>query len=351
MENNYLNYTIEDFSSDEYFIDWVLQPTPDTIAFWEAWQQAHPERKITIVQARQVVRLLHAANSSQPGYSEKQLNNALAAIHERIELPAEQYPEKEAVVLPLKRRVLGWQMVAASLTALLLISAFLYYLMLPVSMIEVATGNGEIRKVTLPDQSVVTLSHNSQLRYPAKWEADEPREVHFKGEGFFSVTHQHNNQKFWVNVNKSFKVEVLGTEFNITSRKNREKVVLKSGSIRLTIGSSRQAKENTILMKPGELVEKSDTSKIIIKKAVNPLVYSSWKDKEIVLDNTSLAELSKILQDTYGLSVSIDDESLLTRRYKGTFPSDNINVLIQALSKSFNVSIHKKQNQLIIKSN
>ena len=45
------------------------------------------------------------------------------------------------------------------------------------------------------DGSEATLNGHSSLRYAARWAASKPREVWLDGEGYFSVTHQPNNQR------------------------------------------------------------------------------------------------------------------------------------------------------------
>src|SRR5688572_30432076 len=52
---DYIFYKAEDFITDEYFIQWVKQPSEGADAFWNAWISQHPEKEVVIREARQVI--------------------------------------------------------------------------------------------------------------------------------------------------------------------------------------------------------------------------------------------------------------------------------------------------------
>lgn len=95
-----------------------------------------------------------------------------------------------------------------------------------------ATAYGQTRTLQLADGTRITLNGHSTLRYPAAWTPGRPREVWLDGEGYFAVQHQADNQRFVVHTTAGFHVEVLGTKFTVSRRRDQGRVVL-SGKARV----------------------------------------------------------------------------------------------------------------------
>jgi transmembrane sensor len=204
-----------------------------------------------------------------------------------------------------------------------------------------STSYGKTKELTLPDGSSVYLNSNSSIRYKSNWNADEERIIELDGEAFFKVTHTANHQKFVVKAGK-LDVEVLGTEFNVLSRKTRSFVVLKKGKVKLAV-----AGEKDLIMKPGELVEVS-SSQAVRTLVVNPEKYSSWRNNILTFDATPLKEIARVIEENYDLKISIPSKELASERFTGAIPVDeNIDVLLTMLSKSYQFEI-KKVNDVIV---
>ena len=216
------------------------------------------------------------------------------------------------------------------------------------------TNYGQTRTITLPDQSVVTLNGNSELRYSRVWEAGRPRTVWLNGEAFFTVTHQPHHESFTVQLPNRLAVDVLGTRFNVLARPAQTRIVLNSGHIQLKSG--QWAANQRVDMQPGDLFETSRTvaSKPVLptlRHRVDAAVYASWQTNKLVFDNTSLGEIIRRLEDTYGLHVTLTDPKLLTQRVSGTIPNQNVTVLLDGLSRLFGLTIDRQQDTILIKPN
>ena len=207
-----------------------------------------------------------------------------------------------------------------------------------------STVYGEIATIILPDNSTVVLNGNSEIRY-APGLGQGAREVWIEGEAFFSVKHTHDNRKFVVHSSEELDVEVLGTEFNVYDRPDAVRVVLNSGKVKLNIRNGNE-EPRQIDMRPGELVELHEDLKYE-KRDVNPELYTSWINGKVVLDNTSFREIVVLLEETYGLSVTVPDTTLYNERFSGTVPSENVEALLKALALSFNLSIQENGNNVI----
>src|SRR5690606_4200493 len=119
----------------------------------------------------------------------------------------------------------------------------------------------------------IILNGNSRISYKKRWGMNGVREVILNGEAYFAVSHTVNQQKFIVHTSDGVHVEVLGTEFTVSNRPHKTRVVLNSGTIQLNIKDQQIEEKFTML--PGDLVEFEDSPLNYEKRKVNPEVYSS----------------------------------------------------------------------------
>lgn len=236
--------------------------------------------------------------------------------------------------------------IAVVLLAVIMVSALFYGLFRDRKAVF-STAYGQTLTIKLPDSSVVTLNGNSTLTYKNRWFNNGPREVFLDGEAFFSIKHKEDNQKFIVSTSDQFNVEVLGTEFNVSKRRSGTRVVLNSGRIQLNIKEAEENKQ--VVMNPGDLVEFKGDPVDYIKKEVNPNIYSSWKDKRLILDHTSLREILTMLQENYGLKTKSVDNDLLDQKVSGSMPAYNINMILKNIEATYKVIIFKDNNVIEIK--
>lgn len=45
--------------ADPSFVEWILQPTPQTVVYWRRWQEEHLDQQDILEEARRTVLLLH----------------------------------------------------------------------------------------------------------------------------------------------------------------------------------------------------------------------------------------------------------------------------------------------------
>ena len=251
-----------------------------------------------------------------------------------------------------------WWAVAASVGILAVALSYLTLFWYPNRETEYQTAFGQMRQVTLPDGSLVTLNGNSTVRYKSDWNTNAPREIWLDGEGFFSIKHTENHQKFTVHANNQCDIEVLGTEFNVSGRGQKTKVVLQSGKIRLVVTEQQQTRQ--VMMKPGDLVEirkaaevievaGQEVSSVIQQKMVDPANYVSWKEKQLVFEETSLLEIAGILRETYGMTLVLPEEKYYYEKITGTIPSGNTDELLDALALTLGMRYEKDNNQVKFK--
>jgi ferric-dicitrate binding protein FerR (iron transport regulator) len=101
-------------------------------------------------------------------------------------------------------------------------------------------------------------------------------------------------------------------------------------------------KPKVVSMMPGDYVAFDKKEDKLTKTKVNPEAFSGWRSRKLVFNNTPLTEILGQIEQTYGTKVIITDPGLLDRTFTGTFPNDNLPVLLRTLKKAFQVQIHQK---------
>jgi transmembrane sensor len=81
---------------------------------------------------------------------------------------------------------------------------------------------------------------------------------------------------------------------------------------------------------------------------VHTAPYAAWKDAQLVLDETTIAELATRLHDTYGLEVVVTTPELNRRRVTGTVPVGELSTLLQALEETFQLQATRDGNRLTL---
>ena len=325
---DYLAFTAEDFASDNSFQNWLFKRDTKDFEFWEHWILKNPQKKEEISEA---IAILNSFKVQESEINPTQIDNSWQRLEDILDFGEDENPK--AVTLHWTR----YRYRYVAVVSLLMAVTVIYQAFFRDRLIVYTTDFGETASITLPDNSVVTLNSNSTLRYNTVWDDDQDREVWLSGEAYFSVVKSGTHQKFYVNSHDGVLLEVLGTEFNVTKRESRTRVVLNHGKIRLNI-ENPSLKED-IIMLPGELVEFRDTSTTYVRKKVNPELYTSWKCKKLMFQDTKLEEVVLLLKEIYGLEVEVSEPALLEKKVSGSAPSDNINLLINGLSESFGIAI------------
>ncbi|GAA4420877.1 hypothetical protein GCM10023187_56420 [Nibrella viscosa] len=211
----------------------------------------------------------------------------------------------------------------------------------------VQTRYGERRRVTLPDQSVAVLNANSSLTMTER--TNGIRQVQLDGEAFFIVSKQKRADggpvKFVVQA-RNVTVEVLGTQFNVSTCNRLVRLVLNEGKIRLKVDDARSPR--TLDLLPGGLVEVTEQQQIALHSRINPEPITAWTTDELVFDDTPLSDIARIMENNYGYKVEFADPALASRRLTATLPDSNLNGLLLALEKAFNLSVTRQEKLICL---
>ncbi|RRB15028.1 FecR family protein [Larkinella knui] len=331
LQEHYATIETIDLARDPDFRAWILNPTPERNQFWASVKALYPYQQATIEQARLLVGGLE---STWHPISETDVQASFQRLRQK---QIEQQPEPKRVFF---RPVLFRY--AASVSLVLLAGLGWWFYNRTASPIEYKTAYGQIRTVTLPDGSVVTLNANSTLQMAVDWQTEGRRDIRLTGEAFFDVSKKPLGQRMpFVVHTGAADVVVLGTRFNVNTRRTRTQVVLQEGKVRVNV-----QKQPDVLMEPGDLVETTNGKSAIRRARVDADRYVAWRDNLLVLDDERLSEIVQRLNDEYGLTVSISNKKLLNERFSATVQANRPELVLRMLSAAFHLKITKKENQI-----
>ena len=208
--------------------------------------------------------------------------------------------------------------------------------------VNVSANESSHKKILLPDSTEVWLRSGSEIAYK---EYSDKREVQLSGEGYFIVAKE--NRPFTVDANH-ISVEVLGTEFNLSSVSGNENVsvILYSGSIRTTVDNK------DYILSPGEHLRYNYKTSDISVGRDSSLSSSEWVDKALSFENCTLPDIFKQCEDYFGVSIVADKQISSGLHHSVKFKKEDtlkeVLDVLQILTKEFQYKIENDTVKIII---
>ena len=196
---------------------------------------------------------------------------------------------------------------------------------------------GQRAELILPDSTRVWLNAHSKLIYPVSFGKGN-RQVELNGEAYFDVVH--NEKQPFIVKTRQMDIQVLGTEFNVTSYSSDFEVSLLRGCIEL----SSPNLSSTYRMKEKEHI-KLKNNKLIINN-ITDYDYFRWKEGLICFNNESVATIIEKLKLYYEINIETHNKKFLNSRYSGKFRTkDGIEQVLKVLQIEHKFS-YTKNNDL-----
>lgn len=338
---NYTEFQVQDFLEDDFFVQWVINPDEKSNSFWQSFTTTYPHKKETVYKAADTIRLYR----EQEFFSNEGSKDLVWQRISQSVKQSETIQTKRIFRMPVFMRVAAAIIIVAGL-------AFWLNSLNSDKTFTIATTSGQIKTVTLPDNSRVTLNGNSTLTYEGGWGDKEAREVWIKGEGYFDVRHLNTDSlhikpsdRFIVHC-RDVNIEVLGTTFNVKTRSGKTNVALLTGKIRINnVDSTNNNKP--LVMAPGDYVEYAGKKLLVTKKLAKPTQVLSWTSEEISFTDATLKEITETLQDRFGYNVNIEDTSLLQLKIEGDITVSNVADLLDVVTTTLNIKVEQSANKHI----
>lgn len=174
--------------------------------------------------------------------------------------------------------------------------------------------HGQTATLRFSDGSIIKLNGGSTLRYPQRFN-NSLREVHLKGEAFFSIARD-ESKPFVVHAG-NITTRVLGTSFNVKAYDNEQKVQVAVAEGKVGVSQNKLTdtltKENIqVVLEKNQWVTYRDEKGSLEKKEGDIWELMAWKDQVLVFNGKSFEEAARMMERWYGVNIVIKDEALKT---------------------------------------
>ncbi|MDI3319736.1 FecR family protein [Pinibacter soli] len=324
---------VNDILQNQQFLDWYFKTSPETISDWEQIINNHPDWKPAVEEA---IEWLQNLQLKEKSIAQAQVETSYMRLQQSLgEL-------SETKVVSMRSRAMRWWMASAAAIILAVAGIWMFKGPKPNS---IQTQYGEVSAKVLPDGSEVTLNAHTSISYEKGWQEGKEREVWLNGEAYFHVKKTPQKSRFIVHTDR-FDIIVTGTQFNVINRDGKTSVLLNEGSVTI---KGKDGKE--IKMVPGDYVEMKDNApeKTPLQ---NTNSVTAWKEKKMLFENTSIENVAKMIEETYGMKVQVEPSAYTKTPdgVSGVMSNENLDVLLQALQLLYaDLTIEKKEDTIIIK--
>ncbi|HLA54894.1 MAG TPA: FecR family protein [Flavobacterium sp.] len=272
---------------------------------------------------------------------EFEMYNKIAGYSAQLETPDfdadKMYDNVISHQKPESKVIRFYQTFAFRIAAILVIALGLFFAVKPQISETQYAGNGKQTTFTLPDNSEVVLNSGSEIHYK-KWNWKNNRELSLKGEAFF---HAAKGKIFDVNTDLG-KVTVVGTQFNVKARNHRFEVECFEGAVRVRFGKAEK------FLSKGEIIALENG--III--AVSPSNQSEpyWMQQQMRFNSTPLNEITAEMERQYDIKMERNGR-IANKQFTGIIPSDNLQIAIKILEKTYNLKSVITKNKVLLSPN
>ncbi len=231
---------------------------------------------------------------------------------------------------------------------------------------EISVPMGAKSQLTLSDGSKIWLNAGSKFRYPSIF-SGETREVFLEGEAYFDV--KHIDDKLFVVRTSGISIKVYGTQFNVKSYPEENKVTttLVNGSVAI---ETPDKTKSIIYLKPKETatyylkeskikpiegnskknnkeVQTVPAKEIVVIPKIDPVPVVSWKDSKWVIVSEELGDLAVKLERRYNAKISFDKEQLKKYKFSGTLTTETFEQVLKVIQLSAPINFSIQNNNVI----
>lgn len=395
--NDYSEFSQNNFIEDEYFREWVNQPSEKTRIFWEAYIKEYPEKRKEIETAKLIIKYMVPAEQD---LSEIEIDSLWTSIVDtttgrKRRVRRLWYPVAAAGILiflasiwwinsqnhenfnvvdysqliPAKTVTNDIELILADETKVkisekeseikydnngrLVINSSKAILQETVKkndesvlLNSILVPKGKRANIAFADGTKLWLNSGSSAIYPVEF-TDKKREIYIKGEGFFEV--EHNDSRPFIVKTDKMDIEVLGTSFNVCAYPDDEisRVILVKGKI-----VAKSINNPKVILLPNQMISYNSKSQKTDVAEVKVEDYISWKDGWLLCNSEELSSVVGKLERYYDQKIFFSDESARHYRLSGKLDlKDNFNQVLQVIATTAPVKIKVENDSIRISSN
>jgi len=354
----YLSYTIEDFLTDDTFINYCKGTPAGDVQFWSELKTQHPELAVNMGQAEQLFVLLSLGVDPQMKVRELQ---KLQAVIEQQEENDHQYPRAVETAAAPRRMFSKLRVAWFSSAAAVLLCIGTYAILqrnngstspVPLANIQnnnviYKTGVDERRTVTLADGASVVMNALSTLEVDEHYN-QQNRVLWLNGEAYFQVAK--NKEKPFIVVSGKTTTTALGTAFKVNNYGNNGQVSVMLGTGKVSIGrvSGSEVAEALQLL-PGEMVQVSGNQDQYARSTFDVSEIDNWTKRKISFAVASLATIKAVLKQTYGVEISSVNQPKKPIAFTGDFENESLTEVLTAIGFSNHFTYTIDQDQVVLR--
>nr|WP_262415900.1 FecR family protein [Pseudomonas fluorescens] len=203
---------------------------------------------------------------------------------------------------------------------------------------DYVSAPGEIRTVTLADQSQVTLDADSAIA--VDFSRGERHVQLRRGAGFFTVTH--TGEPFVVEAEKG-QARVLGTQFEVRLQPQGARVTVLSGRVGVTADRGGEQQ----ILTAGQQVAYGDGAAEKLH-AVDSEGQLAWRQGWLTYYKSTLGDVVEDLRRYYPGRIVLLNDELAARKVSGSFPSKDPQAVLSSLQGVMGFEQHQVLGHLII---
>lgn len=221
-----------------------------------------------------------------------------------------------------------------AIAAVFIIALSIYFIFPNETPTTVIAQNGTTQEAILPDNSEILINAGSTISYlDKKW--DKKRTIKLEGEAYFKVA---KGKTFSVETAGGI-VKVLGTEFNVKSRKNYFEVTCFEGLVAV------EYQNETFKLTAGNSIGFINGT---LKKEKVSEISPNWSNYRSVFQSVPYFQVIEELERQY--NIKIEYPSTLTNPFfTGSFTHKNIESALQAITIPLNLSYEITGNKVKLK--
>ncbi|MGE0590673.1 MAG: FecR family protein [Cyclobacteriaceae bacterium] len=199
--------------------------------------------------------------------------------------------------------------------------------------------------LTLADGTKVWLNSESSLRFPVSF-VGETRDVELQGEAYFDVA---ESQIPFRVISSQQVVQVLGTEFNISSYKEDSLTVttLVEGKVDVFMSENPGIRQSLHPNQQSSLVRKDGR---IVKRDVDPHEFIAWREGRFAFRAQSLSSIMKTLSRWYDIDVTFENKEAQNILFTGDIKRhENFENILELIEKTHEVKFTIEGRSIMIK--
>lgn len=184
------------------------------------------------------------------------------------------------------------------------------------NIFRVRNTSNVIKKVVLPDSSVIWMNANATLSFRED-AGNKTRQVSFQGEGYFEVNR--SAQSPFVIVTRDLVVNVLGTSFNLEAypEEKMTRVSLTSGKVQV---APKQNNFTKTILEPGQAASYFREDSLLATYSIDTTLTAAWMQGGFTANQLTVKDAFTRLCERSGYELNWENERHLQKRITINFP-------------------------------